>query len=230
MTFYFFYEGPTEEKVLEQLIDSFFSKTWWENKKFPNKALKVNLGKDSLTRNIISVLGPEIGLNKINCLAMLDLDLDKDGNPQTVPTITNKIENALERLLKERLADSIPVILRQYPGFNNLYTFQYFPANFKFALFIADKKHLTHFVRSTMDDYILNIILHPPITISLMKKHCTKYGWTIDNQKLANKVKNEIPELLNRNGIPLLQDAKIYVRFFIDIIHEECSPSIFAGK
>jgi hypothetical protein len=46
---------------------------------------------------------------------------------------------------------------------------------------------------------------------------------------VISKIEHEIPSLLNRNGIPLLE-AKDYVRLYAAVLQEHTSPPTFAKK
>ncbi len=212
---HFFVEGNTETKVLEKLklID-------------PVTIRQEPGGKDDINKRIIDVLGPRLGAEPIRCLVMRDLD-SHDG--ETVDGIKSSVEQALRRLFDERGFASQNVSLSPHQHHKNVYVFQEVNPNIKVALHIAIHRCLSHFIKSTLDDYVLNLALRENTAESFLQKN-RKRNWTIAAEALVNKVKQEIPALLQKNGIPPLGEAKDYVRFYLAVLQMHTSPPVFAER
>jgi hypothetical protein len=214
---HFFVEGKTETKVLEKLklID-------------PATIKQEPSGKDDINNRMIKVLGPKLGSEPIRCLVMRDLD-SHDG--ETSESIRSSVENAVRRMFDERDFASKIVGLTPYDKHDNVFTFQATAPNIRVALHLATYRCLDHFIKSTVDDYILNLALRNSTAESfLQKKKKHDRNWTISVDALINKIRQEIPALLKSNGIPPLGEAKDYVQFYLAVLQMPTSPPIFAEK
>ena len=238
---HFFVEGKTETKVLEKLklIDPVKIKqepggkddeTAWRAR---DRANEVTIkqepgGKDGINKRMIKVLGPKLGNEPIRCLVMRDLDSHVG---ETSERIRSSVEHARRRMFDERGFVSQNVSLTAYDRHDNVFTFQVTDPNIKVALHIATHRCLGHFIKSTVDDYVLDLALRDGTAESfLQKKKNHDPNWTISADTLINKVRQEIPALLQKNGIPPLEEAKDYVQFYLAVLQMPTSPPIFAEK
>ena len=76
---------------------------------------------------------------------------------------------------------------------------------------------------------MLNLALRYSTAESFLQKNRDR-KWTISADALINKVRREIPALLQKNGIPPLGEAKDYVRVYAAVLQIDTSPPIFAEK
>ncbi|MGH9833622.1 MAG: hypothetical protein ACREBD_07215 [Blastocatellia bacterium] len=212
---HFFVEGNTETKVLEKLklIEPVTTK--------PETG-----GKDDINKRMHDVLGPRLGVEPIRCLVMRDLDSHVK---ETSDGIRSGVEQTLRRLFDERGFVSQNVSLSPHDKHENVYTFQAIDPNIKVALHIAIYCCLDHFVKSTVDDYVLNLALRNHTPESFLQKN-RKRDWTIAAEALIDKVQQEIPALLQKNGIPPLGEAKDYVRLYAAVLQMHTSPPVFAER
>jgi hypothetical protein len=212
---HFFAEGTTGAKILEKL------KLIEPGAKKPERG-----GKDEINKLIIDVLAPGLGTEPIRCLVMRDLDSHVG---ETSEGIKNSVEGTLQRLFQEGGFDHKSVLLKPHSEHANVYTFQATDPDFKVALHIATYCCLNHFVKSTVDDYVLNLALRGNTAESFLQKNRQR-NWTIAAEALIDKVRQEIPVLLQKNGIPPLGEAKDYVRLYAAVLQMHTSPPVFAER
>ncbi len=212
---HFFVEGSTETKVLEKL------------KLIEPVAIKQGTGgKDDINKRMIDVLGPRLGVEPIRCLVMRDLDSHVG---ETSDGIRSSIEQTLRKLFDERGLASQGVVLSPHEKHENVYIFREIDPNVKVALHIATYCCLNHFIKSTADDYVLSLALRDNTAESFLQKN-RKRNWTIAAEALINKVRQEIPTLLQKNGIPPLGEAKDYARLYAAVLQMHTSPPVFAER
>jgi hypothetical protein len=238
---HFFVEGKTETKILEKLklIDPVTIKQETGGKgdeiarlarDRANEAtiMQETGGKDGLNKRMIKVLGPNLGSKPIRCLVMRDLDSHDD---ETTERIRSSVENALRKMFDERDFALQSVSLTAHDRYENVFTFQATDPNIKVALHIATHCCLDHFIKSTVDDYVLDLAFRDSTAESfLQKKKNRDRNWTISADALINQVRQEIPDLLQKNGIPPLGEAKDYVQFYLAVLQMPTSPPVFAEK
>ena len=105
------------------------------------------------------------------------------------------------------------------------------------ALHIANQFYGTSFVKATIDDYLLDLALRQT-TAQLLLDSKRQAGarqqpardWQITAEALAKKVWQEVPELLQRNNVPDLLEAKDFLRLYATILQQHTAPAAFAGK
>jgi len=114
-------------------------------------------------------------------------------------------------------------------NYDHVFTLQTDLSGLRLALHIANHRYHQEFIKSTIDDYVLNLALRPATAEALLQ-NCRKEDWIITTDKLVSKVRDEIPELLRQNGIPKLVEAKVYVRLYAALLQMATTPAIFAGK
>lgn len=133
------------------------------------------------------------------------------------------------------LRDSVSSIVRQYCtdaaltqhlSYDNVFTFQSGISGLRLALHIATYRYHEQFIKSTIDDYVLDLALRTTTVQALLQRYCQ--GWIITADQLTKIVRDEIPELLRSNGISSLVEAKNYVRFYAAVLQAHTSPSVFA--
>ena len=210
-----FVEGNTETIILEKL------------KLADNAAVRRKPGgKDSINKRMIDALGPSLGVEPIRCLVMRNLD---SHGGETVDGIRGGVEQAIRRIFDERGLASQNVSLIAHDRHDNVYTFQATDPNIKVALHIANYRCLSHFIKSTVDDYVLNLALRYGTVESLLQENRNR-NWNISVETLLNEVRREIPALLQRTGIPQLREAKDYARLYAAVLQMDTSPPVFAEK
>jgi len=155
-------------------------------------------------------------------------DLDSHGG-QIVDGIRGGVEQALRRMFDERGFASQDVSLIAHGGHDNVYAFRATEPNIKVALHIATYRCLSHFIKSTVDDYVLNLALRYGTVESFLQENRSR-NWNIGAETLLNEVRREIPALLQRNGIPQLREAKDYVRLYAAVLQMDTSPPVFAER
>jgi len=210
MTIHYFYEGKTEKEVLGGLKK--FSGSEWK----PHDAE----GKGNLNQKIVDILGPMLGQEPIRGLILRDLD-SHDG--ETMERIVQGVTGALKKAFDSRKLESSLVRLNQHPGHNNVFTLDIEQLDFHLALHIAVYRWREDFIKSTIDDYILDLALNPVTAGHLAQK------LGITGERLIHKMTIEIPDLLKKNGITLAE-AKDYVGLYAAVIKKHTSPPVFAKK
>lgn len=210
-----FVEGDTEGIILEKL------------KLAGSAAVRRKPGgKDHVNKRMIDTLGPSLGVEPIRCLVMRNLD-SHDG--ETVDGIRGGVEQALRRMFDERGFSSQNVSLIAHDRHDNVCAFQAADPNVKVALHIATYRCLGHFIKSTVDDYVLNLALRYGTVESFLRENRSR-NWNIGAETLINEVRREIPSLLQKNGIPQLREARDYARLYAAVLQMDTSPPVFAER
>jgi hypothetical protein len=136
-----------------------------------------------------------------------------------------------------RLCDSVSDrVKRHHPGaglfslanFDNAFKLNAAIPGLRLALHIANDCCRPEFIKTTIDDYVLKLALRQnTVTSFLASGQIGKSGVT--TEQLIQKVETEIPALLDRNKIPLVE-AKDFIRFYAAVLRAHTSPAVFAGK
>jgi len=198
-----FGEGPTEEQVhskLAKLISITTSSKYYSSK-----------GKDNLNAKVIETIGADLGVRPVRCLVLRDLDTH-DG--ETEQSICQSITDNLRREIEKRSIPLPSLNLISHLTYSNIYTLNIDIGeldtekfNFRLAIHIATYQWNKNFINSTMDDYLLELALKP----STVDKLSTKLG--IAPERLSAKITDELPEILQTNGITL-REAKNYLQIY----------------
>lgn len=208
MTVYVFFEGSTEEKVIAKVCPT-----------NTTKMIQVN-GKENINPKLRDTLGPLMGQEPIRCLVLRDLDAHDGETPER---IVQSLSDALRRMFEERGVQSVSPGLQQLPAHKNVFVWASAQPDIRVALHIANYQWKEDFIKATIDDYILNLALEPDIARALAQKIA------IDPHRLIKKITEELPALLSRNDIQLVE-AKDYVRLYAAVIKAHTSPPVFAQK
>lgn len=212
MKIWVFPEGKTEEKVIEkvrQVIDG-----------CDFQVVECD-GKSQINAKLSSTLSPLLD-QPLRCLILRDLDSHAN---ETVLSLAQGVSNALQKMFAERKVQASPA-LKPLDSYDNILIWQ---SNaepyFRLALHIATYRWNPQFIKSTIDDYVLDLALRPEIVTAL----CSSQKLTIERDRLIAKITDEIPQIVQNNGIPL-EEAKDYVRLYAAVIKTHTSPPVFAGK
>lgn len=215
MNLYVFAEGSTEERVLQGITRRFH----------PNLALILapGRGKDQVTRQMMSTLGPLLqSSSRVCCLVLRDLDEDAG---ETVAAIVQSVNDAVGKMVQHRMPGSAAVALSQHPGHMAVYTLALSTPDLRLALHVATHRWRAEFIKATIDDYVLTLATQPTTANALIAEK----EWPTTADEVLRKVTVEIPGLLAKNGIRL-QEAKDYVRLYAAVIQEHTSPPVFAAR
>lgn len=205
-------EGSTEEKVLEKL------------KGFIGLTIEINRsdGKGQMNRTIEGKIGPLIdGSESVRVLILRDLDLH---DKETVDSLVQSTEGILQRIFEKRNA-AIKPKLEPKGDPDNVYIWHPKELDFRVALHVATYRWNDSFIKATTDDYVLALALKPAIATAIAQSQ----NLSVNSAALIKKVTEELPALLQRNGIPLTE-AKDYVRLYAAIVKAHTSPPVFAEK
>jgi hypothetical protein len=214
MSVYVFAEGSTEERVLQGL-----------KRVLPDLSLynSPGKGKDQVNRQMADTLAPLLQrADPIRCLVLRDLDAHVG---ETVAGIVQSVGDALNKILSERVPEQLAVTLQQHPNHASVYTLALPRPDLRLALHIATHRWRVEFIKATIDDYVLALAVQPTTASALIARK----GWPTTAEHLLRKVTEDIPGLLNANGIPL-HEAKDYVRLYAAVIQEHTSPPVFAER
>jgi hypothetical protein len=167
----------------------------------------------------------------VNFLILRDLDTH-DG--ETEASILQSITSLLETFFAEREISTNLVNLIPNLTHPNLYMLAIPDLNFCLALHIATKRWSNNFIKSTIDDYVLELALLPKTVSNLLADiNKTTSKINIPPSKIRDKITKEIPEILksNASGIDDLNSAKDYVLFYAAVLKlPTTSPPTFARK
>lgn len=200
-----FTEGKTEEIIVKKLD-------------LPAEEIISADGKGNMNDKISNTLGPALGLKPLRVLVMRDLDRHEG---ETAERLRQGSEQMLKKVLKNRNLDDSIQIEQMGP---NIFLFAKQEIDLRLCLHIADYQWSTSFIKSTIDDYVLAIALEPQIAQALAEKQKIADGPT-----LMKKITEELPQLLESNGI-LLYEAKDYIRLYAAILKMHTSPPVFTEK
>lgn len=198
-------------------------------------------GKSKINDRVRKTLGPDITDNqKVRCLILRDLDSHDDETPAS---IKQSVVDCFKALFRERGFDDQGVNFKPHEQFSNVFLFEITAPDLKVALHIAEYKYSEQFIKSTIDDYILDLALRAETVQSLIKrKQNIRIKEFIEEiagdseeakiNQLANtiikKVLEEIPQLLRENGFPPLKEAKQYLQYYSAITQEPKSPAVIS--
>ncbi|MCS6929414.1 MAG: hypothetical protein NZM43_07975 [Saprospiraceae bacterium] len=195
-----FVEGKTEVAVLKRVG-------------FPGDIISSN-GKSSINKKTAESLEPLLEIKPLRTLIMRDLD-----EGETVERLKQGIEEMIKKMFKNR---EIRTSIQVETITDNVFLFAAEAADFRLVLHVANYRWNEIFTKSTIDDYLLAIALEPQLAQTLAERQRIISGNT-----LIKKITEEIPDLLSKNGISLLE-AKDYIGLYAAILKKHTSPSVFA--
>lgn len=205
-------EGSTEEKVLEKL------------KGFIGFTIEISRsdGKGQMNQTIRGMINPLIDrLESVRVLILRDLDLNDN---ETVDSLVQSTEGILQRIFARR-NPAIKPKLEPKGDLDNVYIWHPRELDFRVALHVATYRWNDSFIKAMIDDYVLALALEPDIATAIAQSQ----NLSVNGEALIKKVTEELPALLQRNGIPLIE-AKDYVRLYAAIVKAHTSPPVFAEK
>jgi hypothetical protein len=191
-----FGEGPTEDQVHSKLAKLIGLTD--RSKYFSSK------GKDNLNAKVIETIGADLGVRSVRCLVLRDLDTHDGENEQS---ICQSITDTLRKELEKRSISLRSLNLILHPIYSHIYTLNIVELDFRLAIHIAAYRWNENFINSTTDDYLLELALKP----NTVAKLSTKLG--LAPERLSTKITNELPEILQSNGITL-REAKNYLQIY----------------
>lgn len=203
-----FVEGKTEEKVMSKLLKAF---------DFEFRIIDAG-GKERLNQKLSDTLAPLLG-QPLRVLFLRDLD-----NNETIPGLVQSAEHALQAIFDGR-GFRISPVRNTLNHFNNVFVWHSNKLDFRVALHIATYRWNESFVNATIDDYVLALALEPAIATAIAQSQ----NLSVNGEALIKKVTEELPALLQRNGISLTE-AKNYVRLYAAIVKAHTSPPVLAEK
>ena len=221
------FEGTTEENVLR----AFSNEVVVTTEKGKPKQIKQS-GKIFDHRLILTNVG---GKDKMTAALESAIEFSK-----TDPEITKRIIVWLDlddKQIVDRCSSIIGVVKKfannpefdPLPKRDNVFALRSGPGNLQLVLHIASHKYQKSFNIATTDDYVLDLACREATANGLLGS-CRRDDWTITTDKLIGKIKHEIPDLLQRNGLPLLPEAKEYVKLYGAVLSLAVSPNFFAAK
>lgn len=225
MSILIFPEGHTEDRVWRHFLKEEEGKLGI-SKKDDDKPFEFS--KDRVYKQFENSIGSLLGKRPIKALLMVDWDAH---NNQTPEREVQRLTTVIQNLLSKRQSQIAPSDLPLHPSFkphekhSNVYLLKMPVLPLHVALHIATKRWADTFIKSTIDDYILELALRPT-TIANFLRH--KRWEQPEPAEIVKKVVQEIPDLMRRNNIPLLE-AKTYTRWFAALMQESTSPPIFAS-
>lgn len=210
MTVYVFFEGATEDNVVGKVCQA-----------IAHKRIQA-CGKGSINTKLRTTLGPLVGPEPIRGLVLRDLDAH-DG--ETLESIVQSLSDTLHRMFEERGVQGVSPNLEPLSEHPNVFVWESAQPDIRVALHIANYRWKQDFIKATIDDYVLALALKPSVAEALVQSQ----NLVIAPERLIEKVTQEIPTLLDTNGIRLIE-AKDYVRLYAAVIKAHTSPSVFAQK
>jgi hypothetical protein len=184
-------------------------------------------GKGQLNATAINRIRPLLEEGEpVLCVILYDLDSHEN---KTEASILQSIsgEGGLKKIDSFRAIDIRSAII-QHSTHTNLHTISISMPDFNFhlAIHIATKKWSEDFIKSTIDDYVLELALRRETVNKLAKKI------SIPPERIFAKITQELPDLLktNANGMNDLVEAKDYVRLYAAVLKLHTSPAVFAEK
>lgn len=156
----------------------------------------------------------------LRILVLRDLDTHRG---RTIADLRSSVSNLVHRR-HVAAADLAPD-----PTYQNVFTLPADSSGLRLALHIANRPYRPEFIKSTIDDYVLDLALRVPTAQALLQD-CRRDDWTITVDGLISKVQDEIPALLSQNGIPRLVEAKEYIRLYATLLQIPTTPASFAAK
>ncbi|NJO46290.1 MAG: hypothetical protein HC835_12015 [Oscillatoriales cyanobacterium RM2_1_1] len=214
MTILVFGEGSTEEKVCKKVA---------ELSGYQAQYISCG-GTGQLNTTVINRISPLLQEQEpVYCIILRDLDAHM-GETQT--SIFQSISDALQRGLNAIGVQVDTPQMIQDSTHVNVYRLMMPDLKFRLAVHLATKRWHECFIKSTIDDYVLELALRQNTVIELAKKV------SIPPDRLIAKITEEIPALLrsNANGIDDLTEAKDYVRLYAAVVKSATSPAVFAER
>lgn len=211
MSVQIFFEGKTEEKVIEKVCEVVGC----------TFASIESGGKGQINRKLSSTLAPDVGQKTIRASILRDLDTH---DHETIESVKQSVEDTLQRMFQTRGIQA-GLQLMNLEEYENVCAWKSDELDFRLALHIATYRWSDQFIKSTIDDYVLALALEPNTALALAQSQ----GLRVDGHRLIEKVTRELPDLLQKNGIPLVE-AKDYVRLYAAVIKAHTSPPVFAQK
>jgi hypothetical protein len=209
MTVHVFFEGTTEERVVGKVCREI-------------AANKIRTGgKGGVNQRLVETLGPLVGQDPIRCLVLRDLDAHEG---ETEERIAQSLSDALRTMLNQRGVQTRPN-LTPLADYTNVFVWASEQPDIRVALHIATYRWSPEFIKATIDDYILGLALDPAVAEKLAERQRMSIG----PDQLIAKITQELPDLLGKNGIQLVE-AKDYVRLYAAVIKAHTSPPVFAEK
>ncbi|MCW6034757.1 hypothetical protein K4A83_00500 [Spirulina subsalsa FACHB-351] len=216
-------EGQTEEKVCSKIVKILNIENLVPlDPDFKKKPNAESGGKDKLNELIRTKLREILKEQTVNFLILRDLD-SHDG--ETEASILQSLTGVLQSFFAEREIQTT-VNLLPHSIYPNIYMLEIIDLDFRLSLHIATKKWKKDFIKSTIDDYVLELALRQ----ATINKLATKIS--IPPKRISAKITQEIPDLLkaNADGQNDLVEAKDYVRLYAAILKLHTSPAVFAQK
>lgn len=147
------------------------------------------------------------------------------------------IEGLCDSLLNRVRQHDPSASLVPHPDHDNVFSLQTGLGGLSLALHVATDRYLADFAKTTIDDYVLRLALLPT-TVEILLQQAREGGersnprraWSATRDGWIEKVRREVPALLENNGIPRLREAKQYLRFYSVLMQEHTSPATFAPK
>jgi hypothetical protein len=208
MKVYVFFEGKTEEKVVNKVCSGMTV----EN---------INAeGKEGLHGKLAAILSPLLQEQQpVACLVLRDLDSHQG---ETETRIVQGLNGAMRRMF-EQCGFQVRPDLQPLAQHQNVFVWTSQQPAMRVALHIATYQWHTDFIKATIDDYVLALALEPTIAGKLTRKI------KVAADTVIAKITQELPTLLHANGIKL-EEAKDYVRLYAAVIKTHTSPAVFAEK
>ena len=196
-----FLEGKTEINTIETLKSL-------EIIRFGDYIEYKNSGKfkEKIYKSLDAVAG-----EPINMVVLRDLD-----SGVSIESVVQSTEDALKKVYTE-----IPVKFVKHEKYPNIFFYIHEDAEIKIVLHIAEKcsiDGLPEFKNCTTDDYVLDLALRPETIFNLKEfKEIKKKNSDLTPGEIQNKIISEIPDLLKKNGINLIE-AKNFVNLYILVL------------
>jgi len=206
-----FAEGKTEEKVIERL------KQFFPGFAFQTFDCK---GKDKINSEIVTKLGPLVGQQPVRALILRDKD-----SGETIARIIQSVDNGLKGILKQRGINT-SLQFQRVTGVWNAFVWDAPSIDFRLVIHIASRRSLSGLTKCTIDDLVLRLALNQNVAANLAQRQ----SLNVRGQVIIQKVTQEIPALLQRNGFPPLSEAKDYVRLYAAVLRMHTSPPVFAAN
>lgn len=216
------FEGATEEKVLGQLSREIRHSDEIIREKICHQPLKLTSagGQGKIPAELRRILQNLSLFPETTARLLIVWDRDDKDNSVRCDSVLGVVR---EFARNARWENS--------PDFDNVYLLCNGPDNLRLALHIAADCCYPSFQKATTDDYVLKLALKESTAARLLDdRKRNRPDWKITTPQLIEKITKEIPDLLKQNGIPLLPDAKEYVRFYAAVLALHTSPPVFAEK
>lgn len=219
MTILVFPEGDTEDRIWKHFLNKTDAQLG-----IPTNP-KPELSKNRIYGQIDTALGPRLWQEPLFVLVLIDGDEFTDHiPPDEVQGLTDVFKNLLKKRQPQGQTD-LPskIAFAPHKSYPNVYCLDLANPSLRVALHIATKRWSGQFTKSTIDDYVLELALKPE-TIAKFLEH--KRWEQTKAAEIIVKIKGEIPDLMRRNHIPMVE-AKIYVRWFAALMQVSTSPPTF---